>query len=344
MPVRIAVDAMSGDHGLPVTVAAVLSCLQEDAGLHVSLVGDKDAVNAELGHHRAEVGERLQIVHASEVVAMDELPSRALRGKKDSSMRVAINLAEQGKVDAVVSAGNTGALMATARFVLKTLPGIDRPAIVSAIPALRKHVHMLDLGANAECTSEQLFQFAVMGSALITAMQGKQQPKVALLNIGSEEIKGSDTIRTAAAMLQASSLNYIGYIEGDGVFLSDVDLVVCDGFVGNVALKTGEGVAKMIREFVKEEFASNLFHKMAALAAMPALKALARRIDPRYYNGATLLGLNGTVVKSHGSADAIGFANAIRVGVREVQQDVPSRISHLLGEAINQEVAAVKAA
>lgn len=249
-------------------------------------------------------------------------------------MRVAIDLVKDGKAQAMVSAGNTGALMATAKFVLKTLPGIDRPAIVSAIPSVNGHVHMLDLGANAECTSEQLFQFAVMGSALITAMRGETRPRVALLNIGSEEIKGNDVIKGAAALLQASRLNYIGFVEGDGIFLSDVDLVVCDGFVGNVALKTGEGVAKMIRQFLKEEFTASFLHKMAALAAMPALKALGKRIDPRHYNGATLLGLNGTVVKSHGSADEIGFANAIRVGVREVQQDLPGRIGHLLVEAL----------
>lgn len=253
-------------------------------------------------------------------------------------MRVAIDLVHAGTAHAMVSAGNTGALMAIAKFVLKTLPGIDRPAIVSAIPSVKGHVHMLDLGANAECTSEQLFQFAVMGSALITAMVGEMRPKVALLNIGSEEIKGNGTIKGAAALLQASGLNYVGFIEGDGVFLSDVDLVVCDGFVGNIALKTGEGVAKMIRHFLKQELTANPLRKLAAIGAMPALKALGRRIDPRHYNGATLLGLNGTVVKSHGGADIVGFANAIRVGVREVQQDLPRRISALLGEALKSGV------
>ena len=334
MPVTLAIDAMSGDHGLSVTVAAALSCVQENKQLTVILVGDEVAVRKQLAQLRAESDPRLRVHHASEVVGMDEAPSKVLRGKKDSSMRVAIDLVKRGEAQAMVSAGNTGALMATAKFVLKTLPGIDRPAIVSAIPSINGHVHMLDLGANAECTAEQLFQFAVMGTALITAMRGETRPRVALLNIGSEEIKGSDVIRSAAAMLQGSSLNYIGFVEGDGIFLSDVDLVVCDGFVGNVALKTGEGVAKMIRQFLKEEFTANFLHKLAALAAMPALKALGKRIDPRHYNGATLLGLNGTVVKSHGSADEIGFANAIRVGVREVEQDVPKRISHLLSEAL----------
>lgn len=335
MAVTLAIDAMGGDHGLSVTVGAAAGCLRENPALSVVLVGDEAGIRQELSllKLKADVMDRCRVRAASEVVGMDESPSKALRGKKDSSMRVAIDLIKRGEAQAVVSAGNTGALMATAKFVLKTLPGIDRPAIISAIPSVNGHVHMLDLGANSECTADQLYQFAVMGSALITAMRGEAQPSVALLNIGSEEIKGSVTIRATAALLQKSKLNYVGYVEGDGVFLSDIDLVVCDGFVGNVALKTGEGVAKMIKQFLQEEFTANLLHKMAAIAAMPALKSLGRRIDPRLYNGATLLGLNGTVVKSHGSADAIGFANAIRVGVREVEQDVPARISALLAAA-----------
>ncbi len=335
---------MSGDHGLEVTVPAALACLHEDPDLSIVLVGDQPQIEAELRKRKADQNPRRSIRHTTQVVGMDESPSKVLRGKKDSSMRVAIDLVHEGQAQAMVCAGNTGALMATAKFVLKTLPGIDRPAIVSALPSVNGYVHMLDLGANAECTSEQLLQFAVMGSALITAMHGKDRPTVALLNIGSEEIKGNDVIRGAAAHLQASGLNYIGFIEGDGIFLSEVDLVVCDGFVGNVALKTGEGVAKMIRHFLKEEFTSSVLNKLAAVAAMPALKALGKRIDPRHYNGATLLGLNGTVVKSHGSADATGFANAIRVGVREVQQDVPRRISALLGATLKPGAVDVAAA
>lgn len=329
---------MSGDHGLSVTVPAALLCLEEIPELRIVLVGDQPSIEKELRRLKSGNDPRRAIRHAPEIVGMDETPSRALRNKRDSSMRVAIDLVHAGTAHAMVSAGNTGALMAIAKFVLKTLPGIDRPAIVSAIPSVKGHVHMLDLGANAECTSEQLFQFAVMGSALITAMVGEMRPRVALLNIGSEEIKGNGTIKGAAALLQASGLNYVGFIEGDGVFLSDVDLVVCDGFVGNIALKTGEGVAKMIRHFLKQELTANPLRKLAAIGAMPALKALGRRIDPRHYNGATLLGLNGTVVKSHGGADIVGFANAIRVGVREVQQDLPRRISALLGEALKSGV------
>ncbi len=333
MPVKLAIDAMSGDHGTPVTVRAALSCLQAHDDLELILVGDETVLNASLKTHSEVYSQRLKVQHASEVVAMDELPSKALRQKKDSSMRVAVDLLKQGRVEAVISAGNTGALMATARFVLKTLPGIDRPAIVSPIPAVRGQVHMLDLGANVDSTPEQLFQFAVMGSALITAMQGVDKPSIALLNIGSEEIKGNETIKQAASLLQASHLNYVGYVEGDGIFLSDVDLVVCDGFAGNVALKTGEGAARMIGQFMRQEFGRSWIRKLTALTALRSLKALARRIDPREHNGATLLGLNGTVIKSHGSADAVAFARAIEVGIREVRERVPERVTQLLADA-----------
>lgn len=332
---------MGGDHGHAVTVDAALLALKAHQELQLLLVGDEAQLSAALQQRRQSADPRLQIVHASEVVGMDESPSKALRNKKDSSMRVAINLVKEGRASAAVSAGNTGALMATAKFVLKTLPGIDRPAIVSAIPSVNGHVHMLDLGANASCNSEQLFQFAVMGSALVTAVYGIEQPRVALLNIGEEEIKGSDTIKQAALLLQQSSLNYIGFVEGDGIFLSDVDVVVCDGFVGNVALKTGEGVAKLVYQFMKEEFTRNLLTKAAAIAAMPALKALGKRMDPRHYNGASFAGLNGIVIKSHGSADAVSFANAIGVALREVEKDVPSRISRLMSAVLTAPVSEI---
>ncbi|MDB5967690.1 MAG: plsX [Hydrocarboniphaga sp.] len=332
-PVVLAVDAMSGDHGLSVTVPAALSCLEQHKKLHIVLVGDQVRLRAALLDTRWQPGKRLSLQHTSEVVAMDESPAKALRHKKDSSMRVAINLVKAGQASAAVSAGNTGALMATARFVLKTLPGIDRPAIVSALPAVLRPVHMLDLGANAECTPEQLVQFAVMGSALVTAVNGVERPRVALLNIGAEEIKGNDTIRSAAALLQKSTINYVGFVEGDGVFFSDLDVVVCDGFAGNVALKTGEGVAKLIRQFMREEFDRNVFTRAGAAAAMPALKALSRRIDPRRYNGASFVGLQGIVIKSHGSADALSFGSALEVALKEVEKDVPMRISKLLASS-----------
>lgn len=324
---------MSGDHGLEMTVDAALLALSENPQLQLVLVGDEPSLSAALQRRRRADESRIRVQHASEVVAMDESPSKALRNKKDSSMRVAINMVKDRRAQAAVSAGNTGALMATAKFVLKTLPGIDRPAIISAIPSLNGHVHMLDLGANAECSAEQLLQFAVMGSALVTAVYGIERPTVGLLNIGEEEIKGNEVIKEAAQLLQASPLNYIGYVEGDGIFLKDVDVVVCDGFAGNIALKTGEGVAKLIKHFMQEEFTRSIFTKMAALAAMPALKALGGRMDPRNYNGASFVGLTGIVIKSHGSADAHAFANAIRVAVREVEKEVPVRISRLMAAA-----------
>jgi len=329
---------MGGDHGLSMTVDAALLALAEHPQLQLILVGDEDQIEAALKARKPapETRARISLQHASEVVGMDESPSKALRNKKDSSLRVAINLVRERRAQAVVSAGNTGALMATAKFVLKTLPGIDRPAIISPIPSMNGHVHMLDLGANAECTAEQLFQFAVMGSALVTAVYGIERPRVALLNIGEEEIKGNEVIKQTSQLLQASHLNYAGFVEGDGVFLRDFDVVVCDGFTGNIALKTGEGVAKLIYHFIKQEFTRSLLTKLAALAAMPALKALGKRMDPRNYNGASLVGLNGIVIKSHGSADAQAFCSAIRVAVREVQNDVPVRISRLLEVALPQ--------
>jgi glycerol-3-phosphate acyltransferase PlsX len=326
-PATLAIDAMSGDHGHEVLVEGSLRALQARPDLKLILVGDEVSLRRALRHHR---GAAVEIQPASEVVAMDELPSKALRNKKDSSMRVAINLVKQGRAQAAVSAGNTGALMAIARFVLKTLPGIDRPAIISPLPTVNGATHVLDLGANAECTAEQLVQFAVMGSALVTALHGIERPRVALLNIGEEEIKGNETIKQAAAWLAESPLNYTGYIEGDGIFLDPVDVVVCDGFVGNVALKAGEGVAKLVTHFMREEFTRTLPNKLIALIARSVLHRLARRMDPRRYNGASLLGLQGTVIKSHGSADALAFANAIAVAASEVEKDVPARISRLL--------------
>lgn len=338
-PVVLSIDAMSGDHGHTVTVDAALLALSEIPELKLILVGDEATLAASLAAHKHVDMSRISIRHASEIVEMHESPSKALRNKKDSSMRVAINLVKEGEAHAAVSAGNTGALMATARFVLKMLPGIERPAIVSAIPSINGHVHMLDLGANAECDAQQLLQFAVMGSAIVNAVHGIERPTVALLNIGEEEIKGNEVIKAAAGMLATSGLNYIGFVEGDGIFLKDVDVVVCDGFVGNIALKTGEGVAKMMKQFMQEEFTRSVFTKAAAAMAMPALKALGKRMDPRHYNGASFAGLNGIVIKSHGSADALAFSNAIHVAVREVKQDVPKRITALLAATLGTEPA-----
>ena len=343
-PVTLAVDAMSGDHGHVVAVKAAALVLRDRPHLKLILVGDEPELKQSLAAQHLAGDARVSIQHASEVVGMHELPSKVLRTKKDSSMRVAIDLVKEGRAQAAISAGNTGALMATARFVLKMLPGIDRPAIITAIPSVDGHTYMLDLGANAECSAEQLFQFAVMGSALVTAVNGIDKPRIGLLNIGEEEIKGNEVIKQAAGLIASAGLNYVGFIEGDHVFLDPVDVVVCDGFTGNIALKTGEGVAKLIGKFLKEEFSANLLHKLAAVAAYPALKNLGKRIDPRRHNGATLIGLNGTVIKSHGGTDALGFANAIAVGLKEVENNVPARISALMSTMLAAVPAAPKAA
>jgi glycerol-3-phosphate acyltransferase PlsX len=312
-------------------VPAALSVLAEQADLALILVGDQDAIARELRANNAVVNDRLQIHHASQRVEMDEPPAQALRGKKDSSMRVAINLVKEGRAQACVSAGNTGALMATARYVLKTLPGIDRPAIISSLPTMTGHTHMLDLGANVDSSAEHLFQFAVMGSVLVSAVDNIARPRVGLLNIGEEEMKGNEVVKSAARMLAATpDINYVGFVEGDDINKGAVDVVVCDGFVGNVALKTTEGVAKMISHYMKQEFKRSLMTKMVGMLAMPVLKAFRAKIDPRQYNGASLVGLQGIVIKSHGGADAFAFANAIKEAVLEVRKDVPQRISKQL--------------
>ncbi len=334
----IALDAMGGDHGASIVVPAALKALKQHTGLKLILVGDETRLAEVLTEHKAAVSERLTIQHASQVVGMDELPSQALRGKKDSSMRVAINLVKEGQAQACISAGNTGALMATARFVLKTLPGIDRPAICTTLPTVKGHVYVLDLGANVDSSAEHLLEFAVMGSELASAIDEKKSPTVGLLNIGEEEIKGNERVKEAARLLAASkSLNYIGYVEGDGIFLGAADVVVCDGFVGNVMLKTTEGVAKMLSHFMKQEFKKNIFTMLAGLISMPVLKAFKRRIDPREYNGASLVGLQGIVIKSHGGADALAFCNAIHEAIREVAKNVPQRISRQLETALIEE-------
>jgi glycerol-3-phosphate acyltransferase PlsX len=326
----IALDGMGGDIGPEVVVPAALRVLKTTGdAVRLILVGQEDILLARLDQLKAKGHPGIVIRHASQLVNMDESPAQALRVKKDSSMRVAINLVKQGEADACVSAGNTGALMATARFVLKTLPGIDRPAICTTLPTLRGHTRVLDLGANVDSKAEHLLQFAVMGSVL-AEVNGIQQPRVGLLNIGEEDIKGNEQVKDAARLLTSSDLNYIGFVEGDGIYLDEIDVVVCDGFVGNIALKSSEGVAKLIRHFMTQEFKRNLLTRLAGLIALPVLRAFSRRIDPRRYNGASLLGLQGIVIKSHGGADALAFANAIQVAMLEVEQAVPRCIdAHL---------------
>ncbi|MEL0585433.1 MAG: phosphate acyltransferase PlsX [Candidatus Thiodiazotropha sp. (ex. Lucinoma kazani)] len=324
-PVTISLDAMGGDIGVDVVIPAALEYLRWDKETMLVLVGDQDKIKKKLRHH--PFAERLHIKHASETVAMDELPSRALRKKKDSSMRVAIDLVKSGEANACVSAGNTGALMATSRFVLKMLPNIDRPAIISALPSIKGQTFMLDLGANVDCSAEHLFQFAVMGSETVAAVTDITNPTIGLLNIGQEEIKGNEQVKGAHELLTQSSLNYVGYVEGDDIYQGGTDVVVSDGFVGNIALKSSEGVAKMISHFIKLEFTKNPLTKLAGLLAMPVLKAFRKRIDHRRYNGASLLGLRGIVIKSHGGADKLAFMNAISIARKEVSSDVPRRIA-----------------
>lgn len=344
----IAVDAMGGDKGPKVVVPAALHALTENKNLRLILVGDRQSIEQELLAtdssyavtldrsdnliwHESRLNtwddSRLKIKHTSQVVAMDESPAHALKNKKDSSMRVAINLIQDGSVHACISAGNTGALMATARFVLKMLPGIDRPAIMFPLPAVSGTTYVLDLGANVDCTAEHLYQFAVMGAILVSAVENKPNPSVGLLNIGAEDIKGTEQVKVAAQLLQANGkVNYFGFVEGNDIYKGTTDVVVCDGFAGNVALKASEGLAHMMLKFAKQEFTKNWYTKFAAIVAKPVLKALFSRFDPNNYNGGTLLGLQGVVVKSHGGANVAAFAEAIRVAAKEVEKQVPTKI------------------
>lgn len=330
MDITIAIDAMGGDHGPHVTVPAALKALEADDQLNIVLVGLQDAIEAELKTRKTTTSPRLRIHHASEVVTMDESPQSALKNKKDSSMRVAINLVKSGEANACVSAGNTGALMATARFVLKTLPGIDRPAIASVLPSEKGNTYMMDLGANADCTPEHLYQFAIMGAMLVSCVEHKERPSVGLLNIGSEDIKGNEVVKQAGELLKSSHLNFYGNVEGDDIFKGTTDLVVCDGFVGNVSLKTTEGLAHMMGKFLTQEFKRNWLTKMMAMCAMPVLKSFKKRLDPRRYNGASFLGLRGIVVKSHGGADQLAYISAIHVAIEEARSGVLRRITEQL--------------
>ena len=324
---------MGGDHGPHVTVPAALDFQARAADVDMILVGKPEAIETELKARGAGAHARLRVQPASEVVAMDEPPAQAMRYKKDSSMRVAINLVKNGAAHAAVSAGNTGALMAISRFVLKTIAGIDRPAIATVLPNSKGgYTYVLDLGANVDCTPEQLMQFGVMGAMLVAAVEHKERPSVGLLNIGVEDIKGNETVKRAAELLRASGLNFYGNVEGDDIYKGTTDVVVCDGFVGNSLLKASEGVAKMITGFLREEFKRTPWNMLAALVATPVINALRSRMDPAKYNGATLVGLKGIVIKSHGSADARAFAHALESAVEEVRNSVPQRIAARMSE------------
>ncbi len=330
MSYTLAIDCMGGDHGPSVTLPASLAYLRRDPDCSLLLVGLQDVLHAELKRLGADREPRLSVVHASEVVGMDEPPAQALRGKKDSSMRVAIDLVKEGRAQAAVSAGNTGALMAISKFVLKMLPGIDRPAIASILPTVKGHTYVLDLGANVDCTSEHLYQFGLMGAMLVSALESRERPSVGLLNIGEEEIKGNEAVKGAAELLRASDLNFHGNVEGNDIYKGTTDVVVCDGFVGNVALKTSEGLAQRIGTFLREEFSRGPLRKLMYIVARPVIAAFRNRVDHRRYNGASLLGLRGVVVKSHGSSDAYGFEQAVARAADAVRNDLIARITQCM--------------
>lgn len=332
---RIAVDLMGGDQTPAELVPGVARCIREFPELEAILVGDRASVEPHLKANGLTTG-RVSIEHTDDVVTMADKPSVALRAKRASSMARAVQLVGEGNADACVSTGNTGALMAIGRHLLKTVPGIDRPAIIKAIPSVRGRCYLLDLGANINCDAENLIQFAAMGSLMCGAVEGIPEPAVGLLNIGEEELKGEDAVRLAAQLLkQQSAINFIGFVEGDGIYLSDADVLVCDGWVGNVALKTSEGLAKFVSHMISEAFTRNIATKAAAVVSDPVLKQLKEQLSPENYNGATLLGLDGIVVKSHGRSSANGFYHAIREAMRGVSQDIPtllkSRVDEVLG-------------
>jgi len=328
--VTIALDVMGGDHGPATVLPAALATLERDDSVSFTLVGLPEVLERAQRESKGAYGNRLKFLDATEVVGMNELPAEALRHKKNSSLRLVIEQVKAGEADACVSSGNTGALMATARYVLKMLPGIDRPAIIAAVPTLRGRSYMLDLGANVGCTAEQLLQFAIMGSVVAGDMLDIENVSVGLLNIGQEDIKGNEIVREAGELLSRSALNYVGFVEGDAVFRGVADVVVSDGFVGNVALKTMEGVASLIASYLREEFTKNTLRRLQGAAAAPTLAALRNRLDARRYNGASLVGLNGVVIKSHGGADKLAFETAINVAIVEARKGVPVQIGRLI--------------
>ncbi len=327
MKVTVAIDCMGGDHGPEVTLPAAENFLRTHPSAQVVLVGRPEAMEPAAGNLLKRYDGRVIIQAATQVVGMDEAPAVAMRNKKDSSMRVAIDLVKQGQAQAVVSAGNTGALMAISRFVLKTLPGIDRPAIATILPSQRGRTYVLDLGANVDCSPEHLLQFGVMGAMLAEAVEHIERPSVGLLNIGEEEIKGNEVVKQAADLLRQSGLNFKGNVEGDDIYKGTTDVVVCDGFVGNVLLKASEGLAKFLSNSLREEFTRDVFGKLAGLVALPVLKRFKSRVDPRQYNGAALVGLKGVVIKSHGSADAYGFEQAIHRAAEAAANNLIDRIA-----------------
>ncbi|MBT3520069.1 MAG: phosphate acyltransferase PlsX [Gammaproteobacteria bacterium] len=331
---RIAVDAMGGDGGPEIIMPSVKDFLSENREVKIDVYGDEKILSKYLNLFDSDISRNLKIIHTDEKVLSEDSPSHALRHKKNSSMSMAIKSVKDKNAQACVSAGNTGALMAISRFILGTLDGIDRPAIESMLPSLNGHTHVLDLGANIDSKAEHLYQFAVMGSALSSVLDEKENPSVGLLNVGEETIKGNTQVKEAHDLLLTSKLNYVGFVEGDDIFCGNIDVIVCDGFVGNIALKTSEGTAKFISSKLKDEFKKNIFTKIAGILSMKVLNSFKKVADPRKYNGASLLGLKGIIVKSHGGADSFAFNNSLKIALKEVNKDVPSCIDKKLKEIL----------
>ncbi len=341
MTIRISIDCMGGDRGPAVTVAAAVSFVRRTEDAQVILVGQEQIIQAELKKHRSEQHPRISVVHASEIVTMEDTLEIALRRKKDSSMRIAVSQIKDDGADVCVSAGNTGALMAISRYVLKTMPNVDRPAICSILPNQKnKPTYMLDLGANVDCEPQHLQQFALMASALFEAVEGQEKPTLGLLNVGEEDIKGNDLVKKTALLLRdehaRGNINFYGNVEGNDIFAGTTDIVVCDGFVGNVTLKAAEGMGRFVKTVMTNEFKRNIFTMLGGLVARGALKALAKRLNPSNYNGGSLLGLRGLVIKSHGGADAYSFEWAIQRGYDAAKHDVLGHIEKVMEEFSGQ--------
>lgn len=332
---RIAVDAMGGDGGPKIIMPSIKDFILENEDISVKIYGDENILSSYLKIFNGDTISRIEIIHSDEKVLSTDSPSHALRHKKKSSMSMAIQSVKDGKTQACISAGNTGALMAISRFILGTLDGIDRPAIESMLPSLSGHTHVLDLGANVDCKAEHLYQFAVMGSVLSMILDEKDNPKVGLLNVGEETIKGNPQVKDAHNLLKSSKLNYVGFVEGDDIFCGNIDVIVCDGFVGNIALKTSEGIAKFISSTLKDEFKKNVFTKIAGISSTKVLNSFKKVVDPRRYNGASLLGLKGIIIKSHGGADSFAFSNSLNIALKEVKKDVPTCIDKKLKDILS---------
>ncbi|WP_415891382.1 phosphate acyltransferase PlsX [Neptuniibacter sp. SY11_33] len=323
----IAVDVMGGDFGPRITIPATLDALRRHSRLSAKLIGHSDVIQPYLNGLNPDVACRVDVVHAPDTISMSAKPSQTLRNGQDSSMYKAIQLVDEGIAKACVSAGNTGALMVLGRYILRMLPGVDRPAIISSVPTAKGHCYLLDLGANVDCSAEHLLQFAIMGSVMTAAVDNIESPRVGLLNIGQEQVKGNEQVKLASRLIQEQGgLNYVGYIEGDDLYAGSADVVVCDGFVGNIALKSSEGLARLINQKVQASFKRGLYRKFLALLAKPVLSDLKKQMDPSRRNGASLLGLQGIVIKSHGSANQQCFGYALDQAVAEIEQDIPRKI------------------